>query len=87
MAVFLHLCVEINEDQPLHKVIFQLERLGYRQLGVPSENVSSIRTCKIEGSHCHYFEFLAWHINAIDEQWKRVTLKTLKSLNKARDNC
>lgn len=46
------------------------------------ENVGSIRTCKIEGSQAKYFEFLAWHVNAIDDSYQRVTLKQLKQLAK-----
>lgn len=79
---FRHLVIEINDETPLHKAIFQLERAGYRQLGVPMEEVGCIRTCKIPESQGNYFEFLAWHINAVDKQWQRVTLKQLKKLNK-----
>lgn len=80
--IFRMVVVEINDKQPLHKVIFQLQRAGYCQLGVPMENVSVVRTCKIPESQANYYEFLAWHINAVDESYQRVTLEQLKKLNK-----
>lgn len=79
---FKFLVAEINDEQPLHKVIFQLERIGYRQLGVPMEDVGCIRTCQIPESQGKYFEFLNWHINAVDENYQRITLKQLKQLAK-----
>lgn len=71
--------IEINEDAPLHKVIFQLELMGYQQWGVPSETISLIRTVEKYGQK--RFEFTNQHPNAFPE-WKLIKLKHLKSMNR-----
>lgn len=36
--------IEISDSQPIHKIIFALEQLGYSQFGVPLDDTSYIET-------------------------------------------
>lgn len=84
MTEFKNMKIEINENQPLDDVVRELERLGYSSTGFPNviNPTESIRTVRHEKyQNIKKFEFLAWHINAIDELWKLTTLAELKSMN------
>lgn len=81
--MFKNMKIEINEQQPLDEVVRELKRLGYHSDNFPNiiNTTKSIRTKRHETyKHIKKFEFLAWHVNAIDDMWKLTTLSDLKNM-------
>lgn len=75
--------MKITVENNLDEIVVELERLGYTSTGFPNaiNQTRSIRTVQHEKySHIKKFEFLAWHINAIDDFWKLTTLAELKEM-------
>ena len=83
MSEFKNMKIAITPEQPIDEVVRELERLGYRQKCCPNitNPTMSIRTVQHEKyPHIRKFEFLGWHINAIDDFWKITSLVELKRM-------